>query len=180
MTWLDLSFLLLALFSVIVGAWRGFVFELISVLGWIGGFWCAMHFGPVLGEWLPWESVGEQPRRVIGMVVTFIVAMFASSVLASLGRRFAKALGMRPADRLVGAGFGLVRVLLVGVLAAVGVHAMQWHNEPWWRDSSLAQPLSAARMQLAQWLPEWEILQESGRGAPALLSPVNPQVLKLQ
>ncbi|SHF12747.1 membrane protein required for colicin V production [Lampropedia hyalina DSM 16112] len=159
MNWLDLTFLLLALLSVVVGAWRGFVFECISLAGWIAGFWVALHWGPVWGSQIPWDGIGEQPKRVAGMVLAFVLAMFASSLLASWTRKFIRAIGMRAADRAVGAGFGLVRVLLVGVGLAVVLHAMQWNEQPWWQQASVSMPFDTARLELMEWFPQWKILQ---------------------
>lgn len=172
----DLAFLMLAFLSVAFGAWRGFVFESISVLGWLAGFFAAMALGPSVGSWLPGESLGEEVRRVLGMLAVFVVAIFVSSLLASLGRRSVRALGMGAADRLVGALFGVARILLVGVAVAVIVHALQWQDSPWWASSASGPWLDVARQELAALLPSWKILQPP---AAALVVPAGamPQVL---
>lgn len=167
MSWFDLAFLLLALASILIGAWRGFVFELISLLGWFAGFWVALNWGSDLGALIPWESIGDDPKRVIGMVVAFVIAMFVSSLLASWTRKSIKVLGMRSADRVLGAAFGVLRVLLVGILLAIAVTAMQWQYQPWWAESNIAQPLELARLELAQMLPHVSILQ------PSVVAPVS-------
>lgn len=167
MSWFDLAFLMLTLFSVIVGAWRGFVFELISLLGWAAGFWVALNWGAELGALIPWQSIGDDPKRVLGMVAAFILAMFVSSLLASSGRKSIKALGMRSADRVLGAGFGVLRVLIVGVMLAIAVSALQWQYEPWWDESSISEPLELLRLELARMLPHLSILQ------PAPVTPIS-------
>ncbi|WP_156454433.1 CvpA family protein [Lampropedia cohaerens] len=173
----DLAFLMLAFLSVAFGAWRGFVFESINVLGWVVGFFAAMGLGPLVGGWLPGgESLGEGVRRVLGMLAVFVVAIFVSSLLASLGRRSVRALGMGAADRLVGALFGVARILLVGVAVAVIVHALQWQDSPWWASSASGPWLDVARQELAALLPSWKILQPP---SAALVVPAGamPQVL---
>ena len=166
MSWFDLAFLMLALVSILVGAWRGFVFELISLLGWVAGFWVALNWGADLGALIPWESIGEEPKRVLGMIAAFILAMFLSSLVASTARKSTKVLGMRSADRVLGAGFGVLRVLIVGVMLAIAVTALQWQYQPWWDESSISEPLEMLRLELARMLPHLSILQ------PAPVAPI--------
>lgn len=156
----DLAFLMLGFLSVAVGIWRGFIFECISILGWLVGAIGAMRLGPELGMLFISGAVSEQAQRVLGMLAVFIVLVFLSSMIASLARRSIKVLGMRAADRMVGGLLGLARILLVGVLVAVVVHALQWQTQPWWTSSASGPMLDAARMTLAEWLPEWTILQD--------------------
>ncbi|RMX15194.1 CvpA family protein [Vandammella animalimorsus] len=155
----DLVFLMLAFVSVAVGIWRGFVFESLAVLGWGLGALAAMRLGPELGQWLPGQSLGAPARRVLGMLALFIAAVFGSSILATMARRSIKALGMRAADRFVGALFGALRIALVGVVLAVAVHALRWQTQPWWSGSAVGPALDAARLELARLLPDWTILQ---------------------
>lgn len=157
----DLAFLMLAALSVAVGIWRGFIFESLSVLGWVLGIAAAMAFGPVVGEWIPAASLADGVKRVLGMLAVLIVVVFVSSMLASLGRQSAKKLGLRAADRMIGALFGLVRIALVGVVVAVAVHALQWRSEPWWETSVVSPWLDTARLELATIFPTWKILQDT-------------------
>ncbi|RMX10425.1 CvpA family protein [Allofranklinella schreckenbergeri] len=155
----DLAFLMLAFLSVAVGIWRGFVFECISLLGWLMGALGAMRLGPELGVMLIFGSISDEARRVLGMLAVFIVLVFLSSMLASMARRSIKALGMRPADRFIGALAGFVRIVLLGVLLAVVIHALRWNDQLWWTSSTTGPLLELARLELAQWLPGWTILQ---------------------
>lgn len=157
----DLAFLMLAALSVATGIWRGFIFESLSVLGWVLGVTAAMAFGPAVGSWIPVDSLAEGVKRVLGMLAVLIVVVFVSSMLASLGRQSAKKLGLRAADRMIGALFGLLRIALVGVVIAVAVSALQWRNELWWETSAVAPWLDGARLELATMLPNWKILQDT-------------------
>lgn len=180
MNWVDLAFLLLAAFSILMGAWRGLVFELISLLGWFLGFWLAMHFGESVGQLLPLNTLSDVPKYVLGAILVFVLAMFVSSFMASAGRRFTKALGMRAADRLTGAGFGLVRALLLGVVVAVLVNALQLQKEPWWMEARMSGVLDTIRLELVQWLPDWAILQPSAKPLIDLPAVVEQRMLPMQ
>ena len=44
------------LFSLLLGAWRGLVYELLSVLGWAASFYVAQWFAPQVATLLPLQS----------------------------------------------------------------------------------------------------------------------------
>jgi membrane protein required for colicin V production len=65
-----------------------------------------------------------------------------------------KAAGLGLLDRLLGAGFGVLRGVLV-VLAAVLVAGMTpLPKAVWWRDAMLAPPLETVIIAAKPWLPE--------------------------
>ena len=53
-TALDWMFLLVLLASMVVGAWRGLVYEVILALGWVAAFVCAQWWAD------PWRSGYQQ------------------------------------------------------------------------------------------------------------------------
>ena len=65
-----------------------------------------------------------------------------------------EAIGLRPADRVLGAGFGLARggVLLLAVAVLVGLTPLR--DEPWWAASLSAPVLSEALGVLKPVLPQ--------------------------
>src|SRR5690349_8303229 len=50
---LDWAFACVLLVSLAIGAWRGLVYEVLSVLGWIVAFVLAQWFAPQVSLWLP-------------------------------------------------------------------------------------------------------------------------------
>ena len=42
--------------SMLLGAWRGLVYELLSLVGWVAGFFVARLFAPDVAAWLPLEN----------------------------------------------------------------------------------------------------------------------------
>ena len=52
------DWILLALLaaSMVLGAWRGLVYEVLSVLGWIAAFLLAQWFAPDVADKLPMQS----------------------------------------------------------------------------------------------------------------------------
>ena len=62
MVTVDWVFLAVLGFSMLLGAWRGLVYEVLSVLGWLVSFYAAQYFAPVVAGWLPFQSSSETVR----------------------------------------------------------------------------------------------------------------------
>lgn len=121
--------------SMLLGIWRGLVFEVLSVLGWFAAFVLAQWFAPQVSGLLPLSGSGEAVRYAAAFVVVFIATVFAAGLLAWLTKKLIASVGLAPADRALGALFGLVRgaVLLLGL--AVVVHMTVLKDGMWWKES---------------------------------------------
>jgi len=141
-------------FSMLLGAWRGLVYEVLSVLGWAVSFYAAHYFAPQVSGWLPMQSSSDAVRYAAAFVLVFVVAVFTAGLLASLLKKLTAAIGLRPIDRTMGAAFGLVRgaILLLAVSVVVGMTDLK--QSDWWQDSKGAPILTAALNGLKPLLPE--------------------------
>jgi membrane protein required for colicin V production len=144
----------LLLASLMLGAWRGLVFELMSIAGWLIAFLAARWAAAVVGDWLPMGESPEPLRYAAGFVLVFIAVAFLCGMLATLARHAAKALGVRPVDRVFGALFGALRGVLVLVVLAALVLMTPMRDEDWWRTSHSAAWLEMALSWLHPLLPE--------------------------
>jgi membrane protein required for colicin V production len=140
--------------SLLLGLWRGLVFEVLSVLGWVAAFFLAQWLAPDVAALLPLSSLSPPIRYAAAFVLTFIAAVFVAGLLASGLKKMVKAVGLRPVDRLLGGIFGLVRglVLLLAVAVAMGLTPLK--DSPWWQESTGAPMLSAVLKGLKPALPE--------------------------
>lgn len=98
--------------SMLVGAWRGLVYEVLSVMGWIAAFLLAQWMAPEVAEKLPMQSSGETLRYAAAFVLVFISSVFAAGLISALMKRLISAVGLRPVDRILGAVFGFFRGLI--------------------------------------------------------------------
>jgi membrane protein required for colicin V production len=130
--WVALGVLAL---SLLLGIWRGLVFEVLSVLGWLAAFVLAQWFAPQVSGMLPMAGSHEAVRYAAAFVVVFIATVFAAGLLAWLTKKLIASVGLAPADRALGGLFGLVRgvVLLLGL--AVVVHMTALKDGMWWKES---------------------------------------------
>lgn len=159
---LDWIFLAVLLASMLIGAWRGLVFEVLSVLGWAVSFLVAQWFAADMAALLPMgESTGAL-RYAAGFVAVFIAAVFVCGFLTWLARKLVDAIGLRPADRTLGAVFGVLRGLVLLLAVAVVVELTSLHDAPWWQESRGGPVLVDLLKSLKPALPE-----EFGRHLPS-------------
>ena len=52
MIWIDLLILVILSISILVGIWRGFIHETLSLLAWVAAFVIARVFAPDVAQWL--------------------------------------------------------------------------------------------------------------------------------
>ncbi len=138
----------------LLGAWRGLVFEVLSVLGWAVSFYAAQYFAPAVAGWLPLQSSSETVRYAAAFVLVFVAAVFAAGFLAFLLKKMIEAIGLRPVDRTMGAAFGLVRGVILLLAAAVVMDMTALKDSAWWQESRGAPVLNAALKGLQPVLPE--------------------------
>ncbi len=130
----DIAMLAVLLLSMVVGAWRGLVFEVMSLLGWLAAYLAAQWFGPSVAPSVPIGAAGSSINHAAAFAATFIAALLAWSLLSRLLKMLIHATPLGLIDRLLGAAFGVLRggVLLLAVAAVVTrtptVNASTWQQ----------------------------------------------------
>lgn len=142
MATLDWIFAAVLLASMLLGAWRGLVYEVLSLLAWVAAFMLAQWLALDAAALLPLQEQSEMLRYAAGFITVFLVAVFACSFLAWLGKKLAQALGLRPVDRVLGAVFGALRGVLVILVAVFVAGLTQLDRAPWWQEARSAVLLS--------------------------------------
>jgi membrane protein required for colicin V production len=151
---LDWAVLAVLALSLLVGALRGLVYEVLSVVSWIAAFVLAQWFAPDVAGWLPLGKAGETARYAAAFAIVFIGVVFAGGMLAWLIKKMIEAVGLRPIDRTLGAAFGLLRGAVLLLAAAVIVNMTSLKSAQWWVESRTAGVTLAALKSLKPVLPE--------------------------
>ena len=150
------DWILLALLaaSMLLGALRGLVYEVLSVMGWIAAFLLAQWFAPTVSEKLPMQGSGETLRFAAAFVLVFIASVFAAGLISSLMKKLISAVGLRPVDRILGAIFGAFRGLILLLALSVVVHMTALRESDWWLESKGGPMLMTLLKGLRPMLPE--------------------------
>jgi len=138
MTVLDWLFLALLLGSLALGAWRGFVSEVLSVLNWLLAFVLAQWLGQDVGQHLPLGEMSDLLRFAAGFVLVFVLAALCGGLVVWMLGRLIAASGLKQVDRVLGAGFGVLRGVILLLAAAVVVEMTPMKASGWWRQSTAA------------------------------------------
>ena len=148
LSWADLALLALLLISMLVGVWRGLVLEVFSLAAWVLAYFLAPWLAPALEGWLPDKLVQGGWQELAALVLAFIVILLICGLTARLIRMLLHATPLAFADRLLGGGFGLLRGLLLALLAAVLIGFTPFKRHPAWTQS-VARPILHGSLQLA-------------------------------
>src|SRR5262245_23671050 len=106
MTWVDYTAFAIVAFSVLLGLWRGFLREVISVIGWIVALWVAGRFAPIAALWLPQDFTTPLVRQLIAAILIFIVISLIAAIAGWMASQIVRAVGLGFVDRGLGAVFG--------------------------------------------------------------------------
>jgi membrane protein required for colicin V production len=152
--WIDWALLAVLLVSVVVGLWRGFIFELMALLGWVVAWLAAQWFAADLAPHLPLGTPGSSLNFAAAFVLCFIAALIVWTLIARLVRLLLHATPLSAVDRLLGAGFGLLRGGVLLLVVAMVVALTPAGRSPGWRASHGAMWLNTAMHGLKPVLPE--------------------------
>jgi len=133
--WVDIGLAAFLLLSVLIGLARGFVFELLSLIGWFAAWFAGFWLTPMF---LGYIHIGE-PGSSLNYGATFACVFLVALVVWSLGARLVRALiratPLSAFDRLLGAGFGFVRGLVVLLVVATVIGISPWGRSIAWQRS---------------------------------------------
>ena len=154
MTWFDYSVIAIVILSALLGWWRGLVYEVLALLGWLVAGIVARLFAAKVAPYMPAALGAEAVRIVAAFAVLFIGALIVGGIVAWLLSKLFKWVGLGWLDSLLGGVFGVLRGVLV-VLALVLLAGLTGlPKEPSWRNAALSKPLENVALAVKVWLPE--------------------------
>lgn len=133
--WIDGVILAVLAGSALVGALRGLVFELLSLLGWLVAWWCAQAWALPLATALHIGVAGSPLQRGAGFLLAFLGVLLGWKLLSWLIQKVVQATPLAPLDRLLGAGFGLLRGGVVVLVVVMGLGLTPLAGSAAWRAS---------------------------------------------
>lgn len=133
--WVDIGLAAFLLLSILVGLARGFVFELLSLVGLVAAYFAGLWLTPMLREHVPIGQAGSGLNYGVTFAGVFLLALVAWSLGARLVRLLIRATPLSLIDRLLGAGFGLVRGVVVLLVFVWIVGISPWSRSWAWQHS---------------------------------------------
>ena len=149
--------------SILIGAMRGLLFELMSLAGWVVAYAVAYLFSPRLLPLLPQDpmagtafagsAMGPGMMPLLAFVLCFVGVLIGWGLLAQLLRLLIRATPLSGFDRLLGSVFGLLRGGLILMALATLVALTPWSRASAWQESVTVHWLHAGLMAVKPLLP---------------------------
>lgn len=154
MTWPDYAILGAIVISILVGALRGFIKEVFSLVVWAAAFIIAYQYGGDIASLMEGHISLPSARTAMGFTGLFIVVLLIGGLLNYILGRLVESTGLSGTDRLLGGVFGAARglALIVAVLLVAGFTPIP--ADPWWKDSQMVQRLMPFVAWSSGFLPE--------------------------
>lgn len=153
MTAFDYAVLTVISASVLLGLWRGVVSEVLALAAWIGAFLVARLVAVDVANGLTGQIAEPGLRLAVAYVLVFVSVLLVFAIARMLISLLLKAVGLGVLDRLLGAAFGVLRGILVVLVAVLVAGMTPLPKAEWWRDAMLAPPLETAVIATKPWLP---------------------------
>ncbi len=164
--WIDLLMLAILLASALIGVFRGLVFEVMSLLGWLVAWVGAQAGAAWLSPWIPFGVPGAPLRLGVAFVASFVLLLLGWRLLTWLVQAVVQATPLAPIDRGLGAAFGFLRglVILLALVLLVGWTAME--RAPAWQSSTGVRWMRLLHQALAPVLPTLPGVTTGSGGVP--------------
>ncbi len=154
MTWFDYTVIAIVILSALLGWWRGLVYEILALLGWVAAYAVARLFAAGAAPLMPAALGVEAARMTAAFAVLFTGTLIIGGIVAWLLSKLVKWVGLGWMDGLLGALFGVLRGVLV-VLALVLLAGLTGlPKEASWRNAASSKPLVSIALAVKSWLPE--------------------------
>jgi membrane protein required for colicin V production len=153
MTVFDYAVLTVISASVLLGLWRGVVSEILALAAWIVAFLVARVVAAEVASRLIGQIAEPGMRLAVAYALVFVGVLLVFAIARMLISLLLKAVGLGLLDRLLGAAFGVLRGILVVLVAVLVAGMTPLPKAEWWRDATLAPPLETAVIAAKPWLP---------------------------
>jgi len=123
--------------SIVVGIFRGFVKEAISIAALLFAIWAALYFGASIGDISQSWLSSEEMQVLFGRILVFLVVLAIGGLLGWGISKLVRLSLLSGVDRLMGSVFGALRGIMLVALFVIGGQFAGFDNDDWWRKSLL-------------------------------------------
>ncbi|MDX8405792.1 MAG: CvpA family protein [Mariprofundus sp.] len=137
MNYVDYILIAIVGLSMVLSLWRGFVREVISLIGLVAAFLLASRLsgrtGEFLGQWVDNATVAD----IAGFALVFIIVMIVVGLIGALIRHMVDLASLSATDRTLGLFFGAARGMLLIALCFLVYTSYTKPDGKWLKGSML-------------------------------------------
>ncbi|GMR00084.1 MAG: hypothetical protein BMS9Abin18_0915 [Zetaproteobacteria bacterium] len=166
MSLFDYLLIAIAGLSMVLSLWRGFVREIISLIGLVAAFFAASRASGMaanlMNGWIPNTTVAN----IAGFTLVFVAVMVVVALVGALIRKLVDMADLTATDRTLGMFFGLARgLLLIGLFFLIYTSYAKL-DKPWMKKSMLTPYAIKMGDFLGKAIPEGYPFSRQGDGKP--------------
>ena len=132
----DIVILIITVLSSVFGLWRGLIKEVLSLLTWIAALLVSRVYSEPLAGLMTGMIQNDGIRYVSAFAILFVIVMMLGTFLNFLMSKLLNVTGLKLADRLLGAVFGVARGVII-VLVILFVTSVFVSETELWQKSQL-------------------------------------------
>lgn len=132
----DIVILIITVLSSMFGLWRGLLKEVLSLLTWIAALLVSRVYSEPLAGLMTGMIENDGIRYVTAFAMLFVTVMMFGTFLNFLISKLLNVTGLKLADRLLGAVFGVARGVII-VLVILFITSMFVSETELWQQSQL-------------------------------------------
>ena len=137
MIWVDYAILTIIAISALISIWRGFIREVLSLIGWILAFWVGFTFSHRVAELLVGRISVPSVRLAIAFAALFLATLLVVGVVNFLLVKLVNSTGLSGTDRMLGVFFGIGRGIVIVAALVLLAGTTPLPRDPWWKESML-------------------------------------------
>ncbi len=153
MTPLDFVIIAVVLISALIGLFRGFVKEVLSLINWLAALLVAWFFAPTTAVMLEQWIASPTLRLVLAFAGLFLVTLLTATILSHFLHRLVVRGGLKGTDRSLGVLFGIARGVVILTVAVLLAGTTTIPQETWWQGSLLIGYLEGVATTVVAYLP---------------------------
>jgi membrane protein required for colicin V production len=144
----DYLILAVLVVSMLLGFFRGFLREALSLIAWLGGTWLAWRYAYLLEPYLG-GALAHHPAKIwVARALILVAAVLVGWLLgALLGYLIRPGLSL-VVDRLLGMFFGAIRGAVILSVLVILAQLVKFDDVDWWKESRMMPKL----VDLAGWV----------------------------
>lgn len=169
---IDVIILGVLLVSAVFAFLRGFIREVLTILGVVGGLAASLTFGkqliPLMSQWIGVDKDAKEPQMLFDIVPytvlaevlaygsIFLIVVIVLSLISGFLAKWARTIGLGAIDRTLGVVFGIARgVLVLAVLYLLPYLLFEADaRKEWFKDSRMIVYIEKTSSWLAEFLPD--------------------------
>jgi len=145
--WIDWVIIAVITVSTLISLKRGFVREALSLATWVAAFIIARSFHPQMQTLLADTVETPLVRLAAAFAILFLGTLVIGAIINRLLVQLVHVTGLSATDRVLGMAFGLVRGLVLVLVAVALLRLTPVTTDTWWQTSPLVERFSV----LEQW-----------------------------